>query len=80
MTTAAASSAVFCWLLTVPDSDANFVLFGQFKDAKKVWQFLLDRGVLVRDVGIPGYLRVTAGTPEEVDAFLAAMGQLPDGS
>ena len=66
--------------LTVPDSDANFVLFGQFRDEKAVWQFLLDRGVLVRDVGIPGWLRVTAGTPDETDAFLRAMGQLPDGS
>ncbi len=66
--------------LTVPDSDANFVLFGQFRDEKAVWQSLLDKGVLVRDVGIPGWLRVTAGTPEETDAFLRAMGQLPDGS
>jgi histidinol-phosphate aminotransferase len=65
--------------LTVPDSDANFVLFGQFQNEKAVWQYLLDRGVLVRDVGIPGWLRVTAGTPGETDAFLRAMGQLPDG-
>ena len=66
--------------LTVIDSDANFVLFGQFRDSTQVWQYLLDRGVLVRDVGLPGWLRVTAGTPEESDAFLQAMGQLPDGS
>jgi histidinol-phosphate aminotransferase len=65
--------------LTVVDSDANFVLFGGFRDEKAVWQFLLDRGVLVRDVGIPSYLRVSAGTPEETEAFLQAMGQLPDG-
>ena len=31
---------------------------------------LLDRGVLIRDVGLPGWLRVTAGTPAETDAFL----------
>ena len=37
------------------------------------WQALLDRGVLVRDVGLPGWLRVTAGTPQETDAFLTAM-------
>ena len=66
--------------LTVIDSDANFVLFGQFKDTKRVWQTLLDAGVLVRDPGLDGWLRVTAGTPEETDAFLRAMGQLPDGS
>jgi histidinol-phosphate aminotransferase len=61
------------------DSDANFVLFGGFRDEKAVWRYLLDRGVLVRDVGIEGHLRVSAGTPEETEAFLTAMGQLPDG-
>jgi histidinol-phosphate aminotransferase len=57
----------------VAPSDANFVLFGQFADEREVWRKLLDRGVLVRDVGLSGWLRVTAGTPAEVDAFLAAM-------
>jgi histidinol-phosphate aminotransferase len=65
--------------LSVVDSDANFVLFGQFKDEKAVWQYLLDHGVLVRDVGIAGHLRVSAGTAEETEAFLSVMGQLPDG-
>jgi histidinol-phosphate aminotransferase len=59
--------------LTVADSDANFVLFGRFDDAQAVWQALLSRGVLVRDVGLPGWLRVTAGTPAETDAFLTAL-------
>ena len=57
-------------------SDANFVLVGGFADAAATWRALLDRGVLVRDVGIPHYLRVTAGTPAETDAFLAAMAQV----
>jgi histidinol-phosphate aminotransferase len=57
----------------VADSDANFVLFGEFEDQAVVWQQLLDRGVLVRDVGLAGWLRVTAGSPNETDAFLAAM-------
>jgi histidinol-phosphate aminotransferase len=57
-------------------SDANFVLFGGLADAARTWRDLLDRGVLVRDVGIAHYLRVTAGTPEETDAFLAAMEQV----
>jgi histidinol-phosphate aminotransferase len=57
----------------VVPSDANFALFGRFGDAPGVWQRLLDRGVLVRDVGLPGWLRVTAGLPGEVDAFLAAL-------
>ena len=59
--------------LTAVPSDANFVLFGRFADARAVWRALLDRGVLVRDPGVAGWLRVTAGTPAEVDAFLAAL-------
>jgi histidinol-phosphate aminotransferase len=62
---------------TVVPSDGNFVLFGGFPgavpDAPTVWHRLLQRGVLVRDVGLPGWLRVTAGRPAEVDAFLAAL-------
>jgi len=67
--------------LEVVDSDANFVLFGEFGDQRATWQGLLDRGVLVRDVGLPGWLRVTAGTEDEVTAFLDAMrdglGEVP---
>ena len=58
----------------VADSDANFVLFQVGGDQRIAWQQLLDQGVLVRDVGLPGWLRVTAGTPAETDAFLSAMG------
>lgn len=57
-------------------SDANFVLFGRFADAPRAWRAFLDRGVLIRDVGIPERLRVTIGTPEENDAFLAAAGDV----
>ena len=57
-------------------SDANFVLFGRFADAAATWQRYLDAGVLIRDVGIPGYLRATTGLPEENDALLAASRQL----
>jgi histidinol-phosphate aminotransferase len=57
----------------VADSDANFVLYEVGGDQKKAWRDLLDRGVLVRDVGLPGWLRVTAGTPDETDAFLEAL-------
>ncbi|WP_419994162.1 histidinol-phosphate transaminase [Streptomyces boninensis] len=57
----------------VTASDANFVQFGRFEDAHATWQQLLDRGVLVRDNGVPGFLRVTAGTPAENDAFLDAI-------
>ncbi|MEV7126343.1 histidinol-phosphate transaminase [Streptomyces sp. NPDC093260] len=57
----------------VVESDANFVQFGRFADAHQAWQQILDRGVLVRDNGVPGWLRVSAGTPEENDAFLDAV-------
>lgn len=60
----------------VTASDANFVQFGRFQDAHVMWQRILDRGVLVRDNGVPGWLRVTAGTPEENDAFLDAVREL----
>ncbi|WP_127501362.1 histidinol-phosphate transaminase [Actinoplanes solisilvae] len=57
----------------VADSDANFVLFEVGGDQTVAWRRLLDRGVLIRDVGLPGWLRVTAGTPAETDAFLEAL-------
>ena len=61
---------------SVAGSDANFVLFGGPWDAPAVWQSLLDRGVLIRDVGLPGRLRVTAGTQVETDTFLAAVADV----
>ncbi|MFG2889592.1 histidinol-phosphate transaminase [Streptomyces sp. NPDC048248] len=57
----------------VVDSDANFVQFGLFEDSHATWQAILDHGVLVRDNGVPGWLRVSAGTPAENDAFLDAV-------
>ncbi len=62
--------------LTVADSDANFVLFGEFGDRRRVWQGLLDRGVLVREVGPPRWLRVTVGTPQEMTAFKQALDEV----
>jgi len=59
-------------------SDANFVLFGEFADAAASWQRYLDAGVLIRDVGIPGYLRTTIGLAAENDAFLAASATLAE--
>ena len=59
--------------LTVADSDANFVLFGVFADRDAVWQGLLDRGVLIRNTGPEGWLRVTVGTPAENEAFKQAL-------
>ncbi len=59
--------------MSVADSDANFVLFGEFPDRHAVWQRLLDRGVLVREVGPPTWLRVSIGTPAEMAEFRAAL-------
>jgi histidinol-phosphate aminotransferase len=59
--------------LSAADSDANFVLFGRFGDRRAIWQGLLDRGVLIREVGPPQWLRVTIGTPEEMAAFRLAL-------
>ncbi len=59
-------------------SDANFVLFTPPGDARAVWQALLDRGVLVRDLTavVPNALRVTAGAEHEVDRFLIALREV----
>ena len=57
----------------VPDSDANFVLLGRFDDRRDVWEGLLARGVLVREVGPPQWLRVTVGTDDEMERFRAAL-------
>ncbi len=59
--------------LQVADSDANFILFGRFADRHAVWQGLLDRGVLIRETGPDGWLRVSAGTPAEMHAFRTAL-------
>jgi histidinol-phosphate aminotransferase len=64
--------------LTSVPSDANFVLFGEFADARATWQRYLDQGVLIRDVGIPAYLRTTIGLADENDALLAASARLVD--
>ncbi len=57
-------------------SDANFLLFGRFADAARTWQRYLDHGVLIRDVGIPGYLRTTIGLAAENDELLRVSGLL----
>lgn len=50
----------------VIDSEANFSLIGRFPDRHRVWQALLDRGILIRETGPAGFLRVSAGTPDEM--------------
>ena len=58
------------------DSDANFILVGEFTDRHRAWQALLDRGVLIREVGPEGWLRVTVGTPQDNEAFRAALAEV----
>ena len=58
------------------ESWTNFVLFGGVDDPAATWQALYDRGVLIRDVGIPHKLRVTAGTEAETTAFLDALASI----
>lgn len=54
-------------------SGSNFVLFGGVDEPAALWQALLERGVLIRDIGLPGSLRVSAGTEAETTAFLEAI-------
>jgi len=61
---------------SVLESQANFVLFGGVADTGAMFEHLLAQGILIRDVGIPHHLRVTAGTAEETDVFLAALAKL----
>lgn len=61
---------------TAHDSWTNFVLFGGVDEPASTWQALYDRGVLIRDVGIPHHLRVTAGTEDETTAFLDALASV----
>jgi histidinol-phosphate aminotransferase len=71
---------VAAWLagegFDVAESDANFILFGTFADRHATWQALLDRGVLIREVGPVGWLRVSIGTPEEMEAFKQALKEV----
>jgi histidinol-phosphate aminotransferase len=57
-------------------SEANFVLFGNVADPQALFHKLLIQDILIRDVGIPNHLRVTAGTESETTAFLDAMADL----
>ncbi len=61
------------------ESQANFVLFDGLADPEATFRALLARDILVRDIGIPGALRVTAGTAEETGFFLQSLADLGPG-
>ncbi len=66
--------------LQVVPSQANFILFGGFRrEQGQLWRQLLDRGVLIRDVGLLGYLRVTIGNEAENQRFIAALQEILNG-
>jgi histidinol-phosphate aminotransferase len=62
--------------LRVGPSDANFAFFGVFVDRQAIWQGLVDRGVLIRETGPEGWLRVSVGTPEENARFITALDEV----
>ena len=60
--------------LRVVPSKANFLLFSGFDiPAPILWKSLLDAGVLIRDVGLSGHLRVTIGSEAENNLFINAL-------
>jgi len=62
--------------LTVIPSASNFLLFSGFgMPSAQLWQLLLDRGVLIRDVGLLGYLRVTIGNAAENKKFISSLSE-----
>jgi histidinol-phosphate aminotransferase len=61
---------------TVWPSSANFVLFGGVASPHGVFEALLERDIIIRDLGIPHHLRVTAGTEEETTLFLEALAEV----
>ena len=61
---------------TAHESWANFVLFGGVSDPHRIFEELLSEGIIIRDIGIPNHLRVTAGTESETTSFLDALGRL----
>jgi histidinol-phosphate aminotransferase len=59
------------------ESSGNFLLITGFSDSSTaVWKKFLDRGVLIRDIGLEGYVRVTVGRPQENTQFIAALREI----
>lgn len=63
----------------VHESGSNFLLVGGFSDPSATFEALRAEGILIRNLGIPGHLRLTAGTAAETTALLAAITALGPG-
>lgn len=63
----------------VHDSGANFLLVGGFADPEATFAALREQGILIRNLSIPGHLRITAGTEAETSTVIAAIGALGAG-
>jgi histidinol-phosphate aminotransferase len=65
------------WLVAsgfeIAASGANFILFGTFSDRNLIWEKLVEQGVLIRQTGPAGWLRVSIGTPQENSLFKTAL-------
>ncbi|UOQ58247.1 histidinol-phosphate transaminase [Leucobacter allii] len=64
---------------TVHPSGANFLLVGGFRDPSATFAALRSQGILIRDLGIPGHVRITAGTEAETSAVIEAIAALGPG-
>ncbi len=63
--------------LQVAPSSANFIIFSGFNlEPAQIWRQLLDRGVLIRDVGLLGHLRMTIGNEAENQKFISALKEI----
>ncbi len=65
--------------LVVAQSDANFLFFGEFADRHAIWNGLFEQGILIRETGPSGWLRVSIGTASENELFVNCLKALVSG-
>ena len=63
----------------VHPSGANFLLVGGFADPDATFTALRAQGILIRNLGIEGHLRMTAGTEAETSTLIEAIAALGPG-
>jgi histidinol-phosphate aminotransferase len=73
-------ASLFAMGLEVAPSEANFIIFSGFPmQPEQLWRKLLDRGVLIRDVGLLVHLRMTIGNEAENKLFIEALQDILNG-